>query len=62
MCEQRKKLDWLSNENFLVTTLVTTPIIRRIGDSYGVKTYGDLLAGFKWIAGMTDEVGPENFV
>ncbi len=37
-------------------------MIRRIADSYGVKTYGDLQVGFKWIAGVMDEVGPEKFV
>ncbi len=37
-------------------------MLRRIADSYGVKTYGDLLVGFKWIAGVMDEVGPEQFL
>ena len=43
-------------------TLVTTQLVRRIGDSYGVRTIGDLLVGFKWIAGAIDEFGPELFV
>ena len=29
-------------------------------DSYGVRTIGDLLVGFKWIAGAIDEFGPEH--
>jgi phosphoglucomutase/phosphomannomutase len=37
-------------------------MIRRIGDSYGVKTYGDLLVGFKWIGGLIDEKGPDKFL
>jgi phosphoglucomutase/phosphomannomutase len=62
VCEQRKKLDWLSNENFLVTTLVTTPMIRRIGDSYGVRTFDNLHVGFKWIAQQIDAAGAEHFL
>jgi phosphoglucomutase/phosphomannomutase len=27
-----------------------------------VRTFGDLLVGFKWIAGVIDEAGPEHFV
>jgi phosphoglucomutase/phosphomannomutase len=60
--EQRKAAGTISPGHYLVKTLVTTEMIRRIGDSYGVKTYGDLLVGFKWIAGVMDDVGPENFL
>ncbi len=42
----------LSPQHYLVKTLVTTELIRRIGDSYGVRTCGDLLVGFKWIGGV----------
>jgi phosphoglucomutase/phosphomannomutase len=52
----------LRPEHYLVKTLVTTDLIRRIGDSYGIRTFGNLLVGFKWIAGTMDEVGPEQFV
>lgn len=52
----------LSPENFIVITLVTTQLTRRIGDSYGVRTMGDLLVGFKWIAEVIDREGPEQFV
>ena len=31
----------------MVKTLVTTELMRRIADSYGVQTVGDLLVGFK---------------
>ena len=37
-------------------------MIRRIADSYGVKTYGNLQVGFKYIGGTIDDVGPERFV
>jgi len=37
-------------------------MIRRIADSYGVRTFGDLQVGFKWIAGVIDEEGPDKFL
>lgn len=52
----------LTPEHYLVKTLVTSEMIRRIGESYGVRTYGDLLVGFKWIGGTMDDVGPDRFV
>ena len=62
VCEQRKKAGKLTKESFLVTTLVTTPMIRRIGDSYAVRTLDNLHVGFKWIAQQIDAAGPEHFV
>ncbi len=60
--EQRKKAGTLSADHYLVKTLVTTDMIKRLGDSYGVKTMGNLLVGFKWIGGQMDESGPDKFV
>jgi phosphoglucomutase/phosphomannomutase len=37
-------------------------MVRRIGDSYGVRTIGDLLVGFKWIAQAIDQYGPDHFI
>ena len=51
-----------TSKHFLVKTLVTTEMIRRIGDSYGVLTYGNLLVGFKWIGGVIDDVDPDKFL
>ncbi len=47
---------------YLIKTLVTTEMIRRIGQSYNTETWGDLQVGFKWIGGLIDEQGPERFV
>ena len=52
----------LTPKHFQVITLVTTQLTRRIGDSYGVRTFDDLLVGFKWIAGVMDAEGPELFL
>jgi phosphoglucomutase/phosphomannomutase len=60
--EERKKAGTLSPEHYVIQTLVTTQMVRRIADSYGVKTYGNLLVGFKYIGGTMDEHGPEKFV
>ncbi|MCP4190930.1 MAG: phospho-sugar mutase [Planctomycetaceae bacterium] len=60
--EQSKKAGNLSSEHFVVKTLVTTEMIRRIADSYGVKTFGELLVGFKWIGGVIDEEGADKFL
>ncbi|MEX2175072.1 MAG: phospho-sugar mutase [Pirellulaceae bacterium] len=62
VCEQRKKAGRLTKDHFLVTTLVTTPMIRRIGESYGIRTFDNVHVGFKWIAQKMDEAGADNFV
>lgn len=60
--ERRKNAGSLSPAHYLVKTLVTTEMIRRIGDAYGVKTFGNLLVGFKWIGQTIDEQGPDKFL
>jgi phosphoglucomutase/phosphomannomutase len=62
VCEQRKKAGGLTKDHFLVTTLVTTPLVRRIGESYGVKTRDNVHVGFKWIAREIDAGGPDKFL
>ena len=59
---ERQRAGTLSADHYLIKTLVTTDLVRRIGDSYGVQTAGNLLVGFKWIAQIVDQRGPENFV
>lgn len=52
----------LTPDHFVIQTLVTTQMVRRITESYGAKCVGDLLVGFKWIAQAIDANGPEKFV
>ncbi len=52
----------LTPDHFVVKTLVTTELIRRIADGHGVRCVGDLLVGFKYIAEVIDREGPEKFV
>jgi phosphomannomutase len=51
-----------TSAHYVVKTLVTTEMVRRIADSYGVTTYGDLQVGFKYIGGTIDEKGPDQFI
>jgi phosphoglucomutase/phosphomannomutase len=52
----------LSPRHYVVKTLVTTELIRRIAESYGVRCEGDLLVGFKYIAEVVDRDGPDLYV
>ena len=52
----------LSPQHYVVKTLVTTELIRRITESYNVRCEGDLLVGFKHIAHVIDREGPDQFV
>ena len=60
--ETRRKAGKVTPQHFIVETLVTTHMVRRIGDSYGVRTIGDLLVGFKWIAQAIDQYGADLFL
>jgi phosphoglucomutase/phosphomannomutase len=62
LLEAGKQAGTLTREHYVVKTLVTSELMRRIADSYGVRTIGDLLVGFKYIGGAIDDEGPEKFV
>jgi phosphoglucomutase/phosphomannomutase len=59
---RRNALGTLTPAHYIVKTLVTTELTRRIADYYGVRCVGNLLVGFKWIAGVMDHEGPNEFV
>lgn len=52
----------LESDHYIIKTLVTTELVRRIADSYGVRTRGDVLVGFKWICGCMDDEGAEQML
>lgn len=60
--ETRQQQGRLSPNDFIVSTLVTTQLTRRICDSYGIRYFGDNLVGFKWIAGVIDDEGADHFL
>ena len=58
---RRQAAGQLSSDHYVVTTLVTTRLLKRIAQAYGVGFYGDLLVGFKWIADTIDQHDPSLF-
>ncbi len=49
-------------DSYVIKTLVTTELTRKIADSYSVRCEGNIHVGFKWIAGIMDQCGPEHFL
>jgi phosphoglucomutase/phosphomannomutase len=60
--DRRQAAGTLSRQHYVVKTLVTTPMLQRLAERYGVTTCGNVLTGFKWIGAVIDELGPERFV
>jgi len=60
--DQRRRAGRLTPEHYVVKTLITTELVRRIAEAYGVRTFGNLQVGFKYIGGTIDAEGPEHFV
>ena len=58
----RKRLGTLSASDHVITTLVTTGLVRRITEAYRATTVDTLQVGFKWIGQAIDQTGPEHFV
>jgi phosphoglucomutase len=52
----------LRSDHYLVSTLVSTQMIRALARREGVRLEYDLLVGFKWIASRIDERGPAGFL
>jgi phosphomannomutase len=58
----RKARGVLAATDHVITTLVTTGLIRRIAAAFRVTTVDTLQVGFKWIGQAIDQTGPEHFV
>lgn len=52
----------LTDRSYVIKTLVTTELTRRIAEKYGCRCESNLHVGFKWIGGVMDQVGPADFV
>jgi phosphomannomutase len=48
--------------DYIVTTLVTSGLVRRVAESHGLAVDDTQLVGFKWICSAIDRHGPERFV
>lgn len=62
ICGKMQQLGQISDRSYVVTTLVTTGLVRRVAQAYGVSCHDNLHVGFKWIAGEMDSAGPQDFV
>ena len=61
LLEQWKKQGKLDNNSFVASTIVSTPILKNITESYGAQYY-EVLTGFKWIAKLIKDHPELNFV
>ncbi|MGC1272454.1 MAG: phospho-sugar mutase, partial [Planctomycetaceae bacterium] len=59
---KRKDAGTLTDRNYVVETMVTTPLVAAIARSRGVRCIDDLLVGFKYIGQTMDREGAEHFV
>ncbi|MFM7108835.1 MAG: phospho-sugar mutase [Planctomycetaceae bacterium] len=48
--------------DYVVTTLVTSGLVRRVAEGAGLEMDDRELVGFKWICAAVDRLGPERFV
>jgi len=59
---KRKENGSFAPENYVVETLVTSPLVKAIAAGHGARAFSELLVGFKWIAETIEENGVDNFV
>lgn len=52
----------LNQNSYVIKTLVTTELVRRIATSHSVRCVGNLLVGYKYIAEAMDREGPDDFL
>ncbi|MFM8735628.1 MAG: phospho-sugar mutase [Pirellulales bacterium] len=66
LCEQaiagRKDRGESRPGDYVVTTIVTSGLVRRIAEHHGLVADDTQLVGFKWICSAIDRHGPERFV
>jgi phosphoglucomutase len=61
LLEQRKKKGNLNKDSFVASTIVSTPMLKNITESYAAQ-YHEVLTGFKWIAKAIHEHPELDFV
>ena len=62
LLSKRKEDGSFSPDNYVVETLVTSPLVKAIAEGHGARAFSELLVGFKWIAETIEENGADNFV
>ena len=61
LLEQIKKGTGFKGDEFIASTIVSTPMLRTIATSYNVE-YKEVLTGFKWIAKLVKDYPELNFI
>ncbi len=61
LLDQWKRTGKLNGNAFMASTIVSTPMLKKIVEDYNVK-YREGLTGFKWIAKMVKDFPEEQFV
>jgi phosphoglucomutase len=59
---KRKETGRFSPQDYVVETLVTTPLTKAVAESHGARCFHELLVGFKYIAQTMEEQGTKHFV
>jgi phosphoglucomutase/phosphomannomutase len=62
LLRKRKAAGRFSPSDYIVETLVTTPLTRAVANLHGARCFHELLVGFKYIAQVIEDQGPEHFV
>ena len=61
LLEQRKKNKRLDGRQFVASTIVSTPMIQKIAEAYGIQ-YRETLTGFKWIGKLIEDSPSLEFI
>ena len=61
LLEQWKKSNRINGNQFVATTIVSTPIIQKMAQAYGVQ-YKETLTGFKWIGKLIKDFPDLQFI
>ncbi|WP_298526333.1 phospho-sugar mutase [uncultured Christiangramia sp.] len=61
LLEEWKKQDKIKGSEFVASTIVSTPMMKNLTESYGVE-YIEVLTGFKWIAKLIKDHPEMNFI
>jgi phosphoglucomutase/phosphomannomutase len=59
---KRKASGRFSPQDYVVETLVTTPLTKAVAAHHGARCFSELLVGFKYIAQTMEENGTDHFV
>lgn len=62
LLRKRKASGKFSPQDYVVETLVTTPLTKAVAVHHGARCFSDLLVGFKYIAQTMEDNGTEHFV